>query len=75
MIDIIFLDEVGQISSELLTCLDLILRKLRNNNIFLGGLLLICTLDHKQLQPINGKPFLVSPMVLSCFEFITGKIF
>ena len=30
----------------------------------------ICTLDHKQLPPIDGKPFLVSPMVLSCFEFV-----
>ena len=70
MIDIIFLDEVGQVSCELMTCLDLILRRIRNNNIFLGGLLFICTLDHKQFQPINGKPFLVSPMVLSCFEFI-----
>ena len=61
----------GQISSQMLSCLDLILRRVRNNNIFLGGMLFICTLDHKQLQPINGKPFLVSPMVLTCFKFIS----
>ena len=70
MVDVLFLDEIGQISADMLSCLDMILRKIRNNNIFLGGLLFICTLDHKQLPPINGKPFLVSPMVLSCFEFI-----
>ena len=70
MVDVLFLDEVGQISCEMMSCLDLILRKIRNNNIFLGGLLFICTLDHKQLPPIDGKPFLVSPMVLSCFEFV-----
>ena len=49
----------------------MILRRVRNNNIFLGGILFICTLDHKQLQPIDGKPFLVSPMVLSCFKFVS----
>ena len=69
-LDVLFLDEVGQISSELLTCLDIILRKVRSNNIFLGGILFICTLDHKQLPPINGNPFLTSPMIMSCFEFI-----
>ena len=70
MVDVLCLDEVGQISSEMLSCLDIILRRIRNNNICLGGLLFICTLDHKQLQPIDGRPFLVSPMVLSCFKFV-----
>ena len=70
-VDVLCLDEIGQISSQMLSCLDLILRRVRNNNIFLGGMLFICTLDHKQLQPINGKPFLVSPMVLTCFKFIS----
>ena len=70
MVDVLFLDEVGQISCEMLSCLDIILHWIRKNNIFLGVLLFICTLDHKQLPPINGKPFLVSPMILSCFEFI-----
>ena len=31
--------------------------------------MLIGTLDHKQLAPIDGKPFLLSSHVLSCFEF------
>ena len=46
MVDVLFLDEVGQISCEMLSCLDMILRRVRNNNIFLGGILFICTLDH-----------------------------
>ena len=73
MVDIIFLDEIGQVSAEVLSSLDLILRKIRDNNIFLGGVLFICTLDHAQLQPIEGRPFLVSPMTLSCFTFIRLK--
>ena len=48
----------------------IILQRIRNSNIYLGGLLWICTLDHKQLPPITGKPFLTSPHVLICFEFI-----
>ena len=72
-IDVLFIDEIGQISSEMLSCLDIILRKIRNNNIFMGGVLLICTLDHKQLAPIDGSPMLTSPLVISCFEFICLK--
>ena len=54
----------------MLACIDMILRKVRSNNIFLGGILFICTLDHKKLPPIAGNPFLTSPMIMSCFEFI-----
>ena len=72
-VDVLFLDEIGKISSQMLSCLDIILRRLISNNIFMGGLLFMCTLDHKQLPPIDGKPFLTSSMVLSCFEFICLK--
>ena len=67
-INILFIDEIGQVSSELLGALDIILRKIRNNDIFLGGLLIICTIDQKQLSPVKGKPFLTSPHVLTCFK-------
>ena len=69
VIDVLFFDEIGQCSAENLSLLDIIFRKVRKNNIFFGGVLLIGTLDHKQLAPINGKPFLLSSHVLSCFEF------
>ena len=68
MVDVLFVDEIGQVSSEMITCLDMILRRIKKNNIFLGGVLFICTLDHKQLQPITGKPFLMTPMIISCFR-------
>ena len=69
VIDILFFDEIGQCSAENLSLLDIIFRKVRKNNIFFGGVLLIGTLDHKQLAPIQGKPFLLSSHILSCFEF------
>ena len=68
ILDILFIDEIGQVSSELLGTLDIILRKIRMNDIFFGGLLIISTLDHKQLPPVRGKPFLTSSHILSCFE-------
>ena len=69
VIDVLFFDEIGQCSAENLSSLDIVFRKIRENNIFFGGVLCIGTLDHKQLSPINGKPFLLSLHILSCFEF------
>ena len=67
-LNILFIDEIGQLSAEMLCTLDIILRKVRQNNIFLGGLLVIGTMDHKQLPPVNGTPFLVSPHILTSFK-------
>lgn len=67
-INILFVDEAGQVSAEVLSTIDMFLRRIRQNSIPFGGVLLICTLDHTQLQPVRGKPFLVSTHVLSCFR-------
>jgi hypothetical protein len=69
VLNVLFIDELGQISAELLSTLDIILRKIRNNNIFFGGLLIIASMDHRQLPPVTGKPFMMSSHVLSCFKF------
>ena len=66
---ILFIDEIDRVSAEMLATFDIILRKIRGNNIFVGGLLIISTLGHKQLPPVKVKPFLVSYHVLSCFRF------
>ena len=68
VLDIIFIDEIGQVSSELIATLDVILRRLKMNDIFFGGILIICTIDHKQLAPIKGRPILTSPHMLTCFD-------
>ena len=39
----------------------------------MGGLLLLCTLDHKQLQPVSGRPFLLSAHIISCYRFVLLK--
>ena len=66
-IDVLFIDECGQISAELLSVLDIILRKVRDSDLFMGGILIIGTIDQVQLRPIKGLPFLLSPYVLTTF--------
>ena len=68
VLDVIFIDEIGQVSAELIATLDIVLRKLKRNDIFFGGILIISTMDHKQQAPIKGRPLLTSPHVLTCFD-------
>ena len=68
-VHIIFLDEAGQVSAELLSIIDMVLRRVRSNDLPFGGVLILCTFDHQQLQPIKGKPFLISSHIISCFKF------
>jgi predicted GIY-YIG superfamily endonuclease len=51
----------------------MIMRKLRGSDLFFGGVLLICTLDHLQLRPIKGIPFLLSPHIMTCFRMLQLK--
>jgi hypothetical protein len=68
-VDIICIDEIGQISAGTLSVLDTILRRIRSSTLFFGGVLIITTLDPKQLQPVTGPPVLPSPHVISSFDF------
>ena len=66
-LDIMFIDEFGQVSAELLSTMDMILRRARNSTQFLGGVLIITTYDYQQLQPVEGHPPLLSPHILTSF--------
>ena len=57
--DALFMDEAVQVSAELISTLEIILRILRGNIIPFGGVLILCTLEHTQLAPVKGKTFLV----------------
>ena len=71
--DVLVIDEVGQLSAAQFTVLDIILRKLRNSNIPFGGVLILCTMDHRQFSAINGLPFLLSSHVLTNLVLIGLK--
>ena len=56
--DILFLDEAGQGSAGLNSIMDNILQKLHKSNMQFGDALVLGTMDHAQLQPINAFYFL-----------------
>ena len=66
--DVLNVDEFASLSAQEVSAMDITLRILRKSHIPFGGLLLVGTMDHKQIQPINQLPFLTSSLVLTCFE-------
>ena len=69
-LDIIMADEFGQLSAEFISAIDIILRNLRKSNTIFGGVLIIGTLDHTQIQPWEGRPFLTSPQLIPTFTMV-----
>ena len=69
-INVIFFDEMGQCSAEFSAIFDIIMRQVRNSNIFMGEVLPIFTIDHSQIQPIRGGPFITSCHVIPYFKMV-----
>jgi predicted GIY-YIG superfamily endonuclease len=69
-IDVLICDEIGQLPADFFATIDMILRRIRDNSLYLGGVLLICTLDHLQIQAFTNRPFLTSTHIISCFTMI-----
>ena len=72
-LDVLLIDEMGYMSAELLNILDTILRCIRGKSAFMGGVLVLCTMDPQQLQPIKAKPVLLSSLIPTCFKMVEMK--
>ena len=72
-LDVILADEFGQLSAEFVSAVDIILRNMRKSNTLFGGCLIVGTLDHTQIQPWEGRPFLTSPQIIPTFEMVNLK--
>ena len=70
MLDILFFDEIGQLPAEIFAAIEIILPRVRDSNEFMGGVIIISTMDHTQLQPVAGRPFLLSSYVITCFKMV-----
>ena len=68
--NVLFLDEAGLVSKNLLSVISMILRRIRNDAIIFGGVLIICTIDHNQLPLVLEKLFLISSHILSFFQMV-----
>ena len=69
-LDVLLVDEMGQMSAETLSALDIIFRRVRNNSSFFGGMLVFASMDAMQLRPVEGRPPLLSPQMTTCFDFL-----
>ena len=70
-LQVILFEEAGQVDDEVLAKIDIILRKVLNINIYMGELLIIFSMDHTQIQPILGRPFLTSFHIIPCFKIVS----
>jgi len=70
-LDFMCIDELGVLSAEMLFIMDTIFRIVRANNLFMGGVMIVGSMDKDQLLPVDGRPFLTSPYVLFSFRIIS----
>ena len=69
-LDALFIDEIGTLSNQQFGTLDIMFRKARNSPLPFGGLLILGSLDPRQIGVINAMPFLTSTLILTCFQAI-----
>ena len=69
-LNIIFLEEISMISSELWAAIDQVLQTLCSNFVPFGGKLIIATGDFFQLPPPSGSSLISSTFPLTTFQFL-----
>ena len=66
--DVIGSDEIGQLDDAFMGVVDIIFRQIRGSDLYHGGMKILGTLDHTQIQPVQGRPFLTSIHLLTSFK-------
>ena len=72
-LDVLFADKFAQTSAEMLGVLDIVFRKIKKSNNYMGGTLIIFTMDHLQTSPIKERPLLTSSQIIPCFQMVALK--
>ena len=72
-LDALVIDEFAQSSSKTLGIIDIIFKRVKKTNTFMGGMLIYFSLDHLQTQPIKERPLLTSPQIIPCFQMVNLK--
>lgn len=68
-LDVQLIDELGQWPDAYIAISDIIYRRVRNSTAFFGGVLVFASMDWKQLKPIHGLPAMLSPSMITSFNF------
>ena len=71
LLDVLLIHEFGQVSAQLISTLGIVFRRFRfrDSAAFFGGILAFASMDACQLPPVQEKPPLLSPHMLTCFTF------
>ena len=67
-LDVVFVEEIGMMSAEQYSAVDLIYQHIRGCRLPFSGVLLIGTGDPKQLRPPSGSLLWMSPLMLTTFR-------
>lgn len=68
-LDYLYIDELGLMYAELLATLDIIARYIKHSGVFMGGMLIISSMDILQLMPWQGTPIMMSINMIAEFKF------
>ena len=69
-VDVLFIYEIGQVPAELLSIVEIILKRVMDSQLFLEGWLILSTMYHMQLEPVCGRPFLLYFHVITCSKMV-----
>ena len=72
-LDILFADKFNQTLAEMLGVLDIVFRNIKKSNTYMGGTLIIFTMDHLQTSPVKERPLLTSSQIIPCFQMLALK--
>jgi predicted GIY-YIG superfamily endonuclease len=69
-VSVIFIEEIGYISSQMYGVIDSVMRRITNNNAPMGGKLVIANGDSRQIPPCDGDPFWTSFHLVTDFKIL-----
>ena len=69
-IHILFFDEIGQLCADFFAALEIICFRLRESETFMGGVIVMSTMYHTQLQPVSGSLFLLLSNMITCYKMV-----
>ena len=72
-VDMMAFDVMDQLSVEIFAFFNIILCKIRNSNIYMGGVLNIFSMDPTQIRTIGVHQFMKSCHIIYCFKMVTRE--
>lgn len=68
-LDVLCIDELGQLLAGQIACFNVILHPIHGSSKFFGGIVVVVTMDPYQLNPSKGDPAMLSPSMITAFNF------